>query len=522
MKMGENPVRGLESFLFLQVIAIFIHSSMSFFIRYLAALIFSLPCFMVSQVKLPAPLLPIPSERQLEWQNLEYYGFLHFTVNTFTDKEWGYGDEPESTFNPTRFDADQIVHTATEAGMKGLILTCKHHDGLCLWPSAFTAHSVKSSPWKGGRGDVVREISDACRKHGIKFGIYLSPWDRNRKDYGNPEYVTYYRNQLRELLTNYGEISEVWFDGANGGDGYYGGAREERFIDKKTYYGWNETCALVRTLQPQAVIFSDVGPDIRWVGNEQGFAGETCWAMYSPVGEHGGEPAPGDTQYEQGMTGQEEGRFWLPAECDVSIRPGWFYHSAEDSLVKSGRELFQLYLLSVGRNGSLLLNIPPDRRGQIHDRDRESLVEFRRLRDMAFSTNLARGASVSASNVRGGDARFAGQKAIDGNSETYWATDDGIHSSSLVLQFPAPQDVNCVVIGEYLALGQRIGGFTVDGFDGTAWKVLTKGTTVGHKRIMTFPTATISAVRVSIASARACPVVSEVGVYRIPIEFVAR
>ena len=367
--------------------------------------LFGLPAS--AQIQAPVPLPPVPSSRQLAWQQLEYYGFLHFTVNTFTDKEWGYGDEPESVFNPTDFDADQIVRTARDAGMTGLILTCKHHDGFCLWPSRYTEHSVKNSPWRGGKGDVVRDISDACRKYGLRFGVYLSPWDRNHKDYGSTAYVTYYRNQLRELLTNYGPISEVWFDGANGGDGYYGGAREKRIIDRKTYYGWKETWDLVRQLQPGAVMFSDVGPDIRWVGNENGFAGETCWSPYTPVGEDGGEPAPGDTRYKEGITGQPDGRYWLPAECDVSIRPGWFYHQAEDSLVKSAGQLFELYLHSVGRNGSLLLNVPPDRRGRIARQDSIALMEFRSLRDRAFGTNLAAGSAATASTVRGGSSSMS-------------------------------------------------------------------------------------------------------------------
>jgi alpha-L-fucosidase len=234
-----------------------------------------------SAVDPPAPYGPAPSARQLAWHELEFYGFLHFTVNTFTDKEWGFGDEQESVFNPTAFDAEQIVGAAKAAGMKGLILTAKHHDGFCLWPSKFTEHSVKNSPWKNGKGDVVKEIADACGKGGLKFGVYLSPWDRNHKDYGKPEYITYYRNQLRELLTNYGPIFEVWYDGANGGTGYYGGERGKRNIDAKTYYDWPSTTKIVRELQPNACMFSDAGPDVRWVGNEQGTAGDPCWSRQS-------------------------------------------------------------------------------------------------------------------------------------------------------------------------------------------------------------------------------------------------
>jgi alpha-L-fucosidase len=268
----------------------------------------------------PLPYGPVPTERQLRWHEMEFYGFLHFTVNTFTDKEWGYGDEDEKVFNPTDFDADQIVSAARQAGMKGLILTAKHHDGFCLWPSQYTEHSVKNSPWKGGHGDVVKEVSTACRRHGLKFGVYLSPWDRNHKDYGRPEYITYYRNELRELLTNYGDIFTVWFDGANGGDGFYGGAREKRQIDNRTYYDWEHTWQIVRELMPGAVMFSDGGPDFRWVGNESGIAGDPCWETLNAAGRY-----PGGSSAHLN-SGERPGTHWLPAECDVSIRPGWFYH----------------------------------------------------------------------------------------------------------------------------------------------------------------------------------------------------
>ncbi|MBS1826435.1 MAG: alpha-L-fucosidase [Acidobacteria bacterium] len=317
-----------------------------------------------------------PSARHLLWHKLEFYGFLHFTMNTFTDKEWGYGDEQPSLFNPTAFDADQIIEALASAGMKGVILTAKHHDGFCLWPTKTTEHSVKHSPWRNGQGDVVKEIAAAARRKGLAFGVYLSPWDRNHPHYGKPEYVQVYRAQLRELLTNYGPIFEVWHDGANGGDGFYGGAREKRTIDKHSYYQWPGTWDMVRKLQPNAVIFSDVGPDIRWVGNESGFANETCWATYSPVGPDGGPPAPGHTRYKEGGTGHRNGAHWMPAECDVSIRPGWFWHENQNVKVKSPRQLMDLYYKSVGRGASFLLNVPPDRRGLIHEADAASLKAF--------------------------------------------------------------------------------------------------------------------------------------------------
>src|SRR6266705_6592046 len=375
----------------------------------------------ISLVDPPAPYGPLPAPRQLAWHELEFYGFLHFTVNTFTNREWGDGDESPAVFNPTDFDADQIVGAAKGGGMKGLILTCKHHDGFCLWPSRYTEHSVKSSPWRGGRGDVVKEISAACARQGVKFGVYLSPWDRNHKDYGRPEYITYYRNQLRELLTEYGPIFEIFFDGANGGDGYYGGAFERREIDNRTYYDWPNTWQIVRDLQPNTVLFSDAGPDVRWVGNERGIAGETCWATQNIA-----DFAPGRADVTRLNRGDRPGTHWVTAECDVSIRPGWFYHKHEDDQVKTPQQLVDLYFASVGRGASFLLNLPPDRRGRIPDTDVQSLAEFHRRIAAIFKDDLARGAKTSASNVRGGSREFAAANAIDGRRETYWTTDDGV------------------------------------------------------------------------------------------------
>ncbi len=238
-------------------------------------------CARAARSEEPAPYGATPSERQVRWSELEYYNFLHFTVNTFTDKEWGYGDESPSVFNPTDFDADRIVTDLKDSGSKGVILTCKHHDGFCLWPTKTTNHSVKYSPFRGGKGDVVRELSEAAARHGLKFGVYVSPWDRSQASYGTPAYISVYREQIRELLTGYGPVFEIWHDGANGGDGYYGGAREKRIIDKLHYYDWQNTWNLERQLQPGAALFSDVGPDVRWVGNEKGIAGDPCWATYS-------------------------------------------------------------------------------------------------------------------------------------------------------------------------------------------------------------------------------------------------
>jgi alpha-L-fucosidase len=456
----------------------------------------------------PSRVPPLPEPRQLHWQEQEYYGFLHFGINTFTDKEWGYGDEPESLFVPGDFDADQIVRTAIAAGMSALILTAKHHDGFCLWPSRFTEHSVKNSPWRNGRGDVVREISDACGRYGLRFGIYLSPWDCNHALYGRPEYVDYFRAQLRELLTNYGPIAEVWFDGANGGRGYYGGTREVRTIDRSSYYGWNATWELVRKLQPNAVIFSDVGPDVRWVGNEEGYANETCWSTYSPVNEKGGAAFPGEVRYVDGMSGHRDGTSWMPAECDVSIRPGWFYHAREDTLVKTPAKLFELYLRSVGRNGSLLLNIPPDRRGRIALPDSLALVAFRRLRDAAFSRDLAREGTADAASVLGNDPRCAPAAAIDKIPSSYWAAQGSTPDVWLSITLLRPERISCAVLREPIALGQRIESFLLEVPDGQSWRQVAAGTTIGNKRIITFPAVETKQIRLRILGSKAIPLVS--------------
>jgi alpha-L-fucosidase len=463
-------------------------------------------------VKPPLPYGPIPSDRQMRWHEMEFYGFVHFTVNTFTDKEWGYGDERESVFNPTAFDADQIARTAKAAGMKGLILTCKHHDGFCLWPSKFTEHSVKNSPWRNGKGDVVKELSEACRRQGIKFGVYLSPWDRNHKDYATPAYVTYYRNQLRELLTNYGELFVVWFDGANGGDGYYGGARETRKIDARTYYDWKNTWRMVRDSMPNAVMFSDAGPDIRWVGNENGFAGDPCWAtmdMSNP------ERYPGGLS--EGLnSGERPGTVWLPAECDVSIRPGWFYHSSEDAKVKTAAQLLDIFYKSVGRGSCLNLNLPPDRRGIIHENDMKSLQEFRRILDATFSNNLAEKARLIASNTRGNAAEFSHANVLDGNPRTYWSTNDQVTTPELAMNFSAPVAFNIVDLREYLPLGQRIEAFALDQWQDGQWREFAKGTSVGNRRLLRCVKVTTSRVRLRITKAPVCPALSEFGLYVEP------
>jgi len=344
----------------------------------------------------PPPVLPVPAPRQLEWHAREFYGFIHFGPNTFTDREWGTGEEDPAAFAPTALDTRQWARVAREAGMAGLILTAKHHDGFCLWPSRHTGHSVARSPWKGGRGDLVGDLADACRAEGLAFGVYLSPWDRHHAEYGRAAYVEFYRGQLRELLTGYGPLFEVWFDGANGGDGYYGGARETRRIDNATYYDWPRTWDLVRALQPTAVMFSDAGPDVRWVGNEKGTAFENVWYGIDRRGLY-----PGREDYASRFAaGRIDAPDWVPPEVDVSIRPGWFHHPAEDGRVKSVEALVEIYEQSVGRGTNLLLNVPPDRRGLIPEIDAERLRGLRHRLDAMYRENLATGARAAASAVR--------------------------------------------------------------------------------------------------------------------------
>jgi alpha-L-fucosidase len=461
----------------------------------------------------PLPYGPVPSARQLAWHEREVYGFLHFTVNTFTDREWGYGDESPDVFSPTAFDADQIVAAAQAGGLRGLILTAKHHDGFCLWPSKLTAHSVKTSRWREGKADVVREVAEACRRRGLAFGVYLSPWDRNHPEYGRPAYLEYYRGQLRELLTGYGPLFEVWFDGANGGDGYYGGAREKRTIDRRTYYDWPSTWQIVRDLQPGAMMFSDAGPDVRWVGNEKGIAGDPSWSTLNRD-----DFAPGEADEARLNRGDRPGTHWLPAECDVSIRPGWFYHAAEDGRVKTPRELLDLYYKSVGRGASFLLNIPPDRRGLVHENDEASLRGFRRLVDATFGVDLARGARATASNVRGGDARFGAGNVLDGKRDTYWATDDAETTPALVLDLGRPVTFNVASLREHLPLGQRVEDWALDAWRDGSWREFARGTAIGSRRLWRGDEVTTDRVRLRLTKSPVGPAIAEVSLHLEPAE----
>jgi alpha-L-fucosidase len=475
-------------------------------LSYLLCLISLSAC---SQIKPPEPFGAVPSERQLAWHEMEYYMFVHFTVNTFTDKEWGYGDEKESVFNPSALDCRQWAKVAKEAGMKGIIITAKHHDGFCLWPSQFTEHSVKNSTWKDGKGDVLMELRKACDEFGLKMGVYLSPWDRNSEFYGKPEYITYYRNQMNELLTNYGDIFEVWFDGANGGDGYYGGTRERRTIDRKTYYDWPNTHQIVRELQPMAVMFSDAGPDVRWVGNESGLGSLTNWCLLKRD-----EMYPGGDFAKILGEGHIDGNFWVPAEVDVSIRPGWFYHQKQDSMVRSPENLMELYYSSVGRNSNLLLNVPPDRRGLLHENDVKSLLGFKKLLDKEFETDLARGKKINVTSKRGSE--YSGSMINDANPETYWTTNDYQTSGDIIIEMGNETEMNRIMLQEYIKLGQRVQEYKVSAFIGGEWKPLIEGTTIGHKVIRKFPLVKTSRLKISITKSGACPVISNIKIYRAP------
>ncbi|MBI4907495.1 MAG: alpha-L-fucosidase [Acidobacteria bacterium] len=460
----------------------------------------------------PAPFGPVPTARQLLWHELEVYAFLHFTINTFTDKEWGYGDESPSLFAPSAFDAGAILEALSAGGMKAVILTCKHHDGFCLWPTKTTAHSVRNSKWRDGRGDVVKEIAEAARRRGMKFGVYLSPWDRNNAHYATAEYIRIYREQLRELLTQYGPIYEVWHDGANGGDGFYGGKREKRTIDKRVYYDWPNTWEMVRKLQPNAVIFSDVGPDIRWVGNEKGFANETCWATFTPSARDGGPAMPGLVKEKESPTGHRNGKQWLPAECDVSIRPGWFWHENQNPRVKQPRDLMDLYFKSVGRGASFLLNVPPDRRGLLHESDVASLKGFGTAVREMFAKNLATGATVKASNTRAGAFRAA--NLVDGRRDTCWASQDTVMQPSVELQLRRDEALRVIRLREAIPFGQRIDSIAVDAWQDGDWKEVAAATSIGNCRLLQLPEPVRTArVRVRVTQAAASPALCEIGLF---------
>ena len=461
----------------------------------------------MSQV--PKPIGPLPTPAQVEWQQLETYAFIHFGPNTFTDKEWGYGDAPASCFNPTQLDCDQWARILKQAGMKGVIITAKHHDGFCLWPTKYTDYSVRNSPWRGGQGDVLRELAEACSRHGLQLGFYLSPWDRHQAFYGTSLYPDYYYAQMEELVTQYGPLFEIWLDGANGGDGWYGGACEERKIDKRTYYHFDRVLELVKNKQPEAIVFSDGGPGCRWIGNERGEVGQTNWSFL-----RGKEVYPGYEKAWELNNGHADGDTWIAAECDVSIRPGWFYHASEDDKVKTAEQLMDIYYTSVGRNGNFLLNVPVNAEGLISEVDSARLMAFRSLLTKEFAHNVMRGAKVKASSERG--KTMKAMQTLDGQYATYWAASDNDATPSLTFTLPKATRLNTLLMQEFIPLGQRIKAFEIAYEDHGAWipvEAQEQTTTVGYKRIVRFKPLTAKKLRITFIGTRACPCISTVEAY---------
>ena len=447
----------------------------------------------------PAPYGPVPTPRQLEWQKMEMNMFAHFGPNTFTGREWGLGTEAEDLFNPTGLDCGQWTSIAKAAGFKGIILTAKHHDGFCLWPNPVSGHTVAQSPWKGGEGDVLKELSEACAEDGIKMGVYISPWDRNDPRYGTPEYNQVFVKTLESALGGYGPVFEQWFDGANGEGS--GGKRQE--------YDWNLFNGTVRRLQENAVIFSDVGPDCRWVGNERGCAGRTSW---SRIDVEGYTPGAGSPNRDTLNVGNVQGACWIPSETDVSIRPGWFWKESENDRVKTAGELLKIYYESVGRNSLLLLNVPPDTTGRLHPVDSLRLMEFRAALDGIFKDNLADGAEAEASAVRG--RKFKAANLLDDEYDSFWAAPDGVTEASLTFTLDGEKTFNRVMLQEYIPLGQRIKSFTVEacGPDG-GWTTIASETTIGYKRIVLTEKTTATKVRIKITEAYACPALCRFALY---------
>ncbi|MDQ2720867.1 MAG: alpha-L-fucosidase [Bacteroidota bacterium] len=442
---------------------------------------------------------PTPTQSQLKWQDMEFYFFMHFGPNTFTGLEWGKGTENAEVFDPKNVDCDQWCRIAKAAGATGIIITAKHHDGFCLWPSKYSTHTVRESNWKNGKGDVLKELSAACKKYGLKLGVYLSPWDRNHPAYGTPKYNDVFVNMLKEIFSNYGLIWELWWDGANG-EGPNG---------KKQVYDFNRFEKVVRKLSPNTIIFSDIGPDARWCGNEKGFAGKTNWNTLDTAGFKRGAGAPSTDTLNQGNM---YGKNWIPAECDVSIRPGWFSHKNEDSLVKTPAQLFEIYLKSVGRGANLILNVPPDGSGIITQYDSTALMGFKKLRDESFSNNLSiksRGYFISH------NGKTVTKKLNDGNNKSFETiTSPGLQS--MRIEFPRSQKINCIILKENLVNGQHCAKF----------KILLKGknhilikqidaTTIGHKRIITFPEIEATFVDVVIEQQKGPTEISEIEAYLI-------
>lgn len=460
-------------------------------------------------VKAPAAVLPIPSEEQINWQKLETYAFIHFGLNTYNDLEWGYGNTPSSTFNPTELDCEQWAATLKQCGTKGVILTAKHHDGFCLWQTKTTDYSIANSPYKNGKGDMVKELSDACKKYGLKFGLYLSPWDRNNSEYGREDYVETYHNQIDELTKNYGDLFEFWFDGANGGNGYYGGADETRSIDAKRYYDYERARDTILKRHPDAMIFGGACQTIRWVGNEQGWAGDTDWCMINPE-------LSDNTKHLN--HGSENGTQWIPAEVDVSIRPGWFYHQREDHQVKSLAQLTDIYYRSVGHNANLLLNFPINLDGKIPALDSLRASEWHKVISNDLKDNLLKNAEVNVDNERG--RGFKAENVIDDDWDTYWATEDDYNFGTISFSFDKAVKMNRVVLQEYIPLGQRVKDFYMEGeLNGKWFRINPSDTlsTIGYKRIVRFNTVELDKLIIYFEESRGPLCINNIEAYCAPI-----
>lgn len=457
----------------------------------------------------PEAVLPIPSQEQIDWHKLETYAFIHFGLNTYNDLEWGYGNTPASTFNPVNLDCEQWVATLKQCGMKGVILTAKHHDGFCLWQTETTDYSIANSPYKNGKGDMVKELSDACKKYGLKFGLYLSPWDRNNSEYGREDYVETYHKQIDELTSNYGDLFEFWFDGANGGNGYYGGADETRSIDARKYYDYERARDTILKRHPNAMIFGGTCQTIRWVGNEQGWAGDTDWCMINPESSD-------NTKHLN--HGSENGTHWIPAEVDVSIRPGWFYHKREDHQVKSVAQLTDIYYRSVGHNANLLLNLPINLDGKIPALDSLRATEWYDVIVNDFKDNILKNTEVRVDNERGRE--FKAENVIDDDWDTYWATDDGYNFGTISFSFDKPVKMNRVVLQEYIPLGQRVKDFYMEGeLNGKWFKINPFDTlsTIGYKRIVRFNTVELDKLIIYFEESRGPLCINNIEAYCAPI-----
>lgn len=463
------------------------------------------------------PNLVIPSKKQLAYQSMEFVGFIHYNLFTFPptikdpEKAKWWGNEPAANFNPKGVNAEQWAKVAKEIGMKELILTVKHHDGFCIWPSAFSEYTVRESPYKSGKGDIVKEFTDACHKYGIKVGFYYSPFDAHHRDYGKPEYNNFFKNQLRELLTNYGEVSEVWFDGAAFWNGYYGGANEKRVVNRDTYYPWKEINKLIYELQPKALIFNFFGPDIRWIGNEKGVAGETCW---STITSDSLKIETGKSIFPYLAAGDPIGKEWIIGQCDVPDRPSWSWKKEDDGKVKTPQQLVDLYYRSIGRNTVFLLNVPPNIEGVFPDQDVASLKEFRSIIDETFKWNIAAGAKVTTSNFRLKAAKFSPDNVTDNIDNTYWATDDDQKTASIEINTNPNSVFDRIVLQEPICLGQRISEFDIEILKDNKWQTVSKGTTIGYKRILKIDPVQCNKLRINIKRATNTPALSNVGLYK--------